>query len=201
MTTLASRLPALSTLALSLGLTLSLSLTAFDARAVEPYIGLSLATPGEARLQSGPNTTIKNSNNPTAVRLYGGLKLTPEWAVEAGYGAFGSWRFTDPASGPLDRARLSSNVFMLAGRYTLALDDTFSVFGKAGVALNRFRYRDNLGQSIKDNATRPMWGLGVEAKLSDSLSIPIEFESFGSSRTQLGRFNQRKLEIGARLQF
>jgi OOP family OmpA-OmpF porin len=183
-----------------LALTLTAS-AASPAWALEPYVGLSLATPGEARLQSGSSAAIKNSNNPTAVRLYGGLKLTPEWSVEAGYGAFGSWRFTDPASGPLDRARLSSNVFTLAGRYTLALDDTFSVFGKAGVALNRFRYRDNQGQSIKDNITRPMWGLGVEAKLSDHLSIPIEFESFGSSRTQLGRFNQRKLEIGARLQF
>lgn len=183
---------------------LALTLTASagsPAWALEPYVGLSLATPGEARLQSGPSTTIKNANNPVAFRLYGGLKVSPEWSVEAGYGGFGSWRFNAPTSGAQERARITSNVFTLAGRYTLALNDTFSAFGKAGVAMNRFRYRDSLGQSVRDNVTRPMWGLGVEAKLSDNLSIPLEFESFGSSKTQLGHFNQRKLEIGVRLQF
>ena len=81
------------------------------------------------------------------------------------------------------------------------LDETFSVFGKAGLAVNRFRYRDSLGQSVRDRLVRPMWGLGVEARLSDSLSMPLEFESFGSGRTQLGEFHQRKLEIGLKLSF
>ena len=191
----------MKTFPLRLLATIPLTWIASAAFAADPYAGLSWATPGEARLSTGPSTTIKNDNHPTAVRLYGGLRFTPAWSLEAGYGAFGSWRFTDPTPGSRDTARISSDVFSVAGRYTVDLDETFSVFGKAGLAVNRFRYRDSLGQSVRDRLVRPMWGLGVEARLSDSLSMPLEFESFGSGRTQLGEFHQRKLEIGLKLSF
>ncbi|WP_431261032.1 outer membrane beta-barrel protein [Roseateles chitinivorans] len=181
--------------------TIPLAWIASAALAADPYAGLSWATPGEARLDIGPSTTIRNDNHPTALRLYGGLRFSPEWSVEAGYGAFGHWRFTDPTPGSRDTARISSDVFSLAGRYTVDLDDTFAVFGKAGLALNRFRYRDSLGQSARDRLVRPMWGLGVEARFGDRLSVPLEFESFGGGRTQLGEFRQRKLEIGVKLGF
>lgn len=192
---------AVKTLPHRLLVTIPLAWITSTALAADPYVGLSLATPGEARLSAGPSLTVKNDNHPTAFRLYAGVSLDPNWSLEAGYGAFGSWRFKDPTPGSRDTARLSSNVLTLAGRYTLALDDTFSVFGKAGVAVNHFRYRDSLGQSARDRLVRPMWGLGIEARLSPQLSVPLEFESFGSGRTQLGQFHQRKLEIGLRLSF
>jgi opacity protein-like surface antigen len=181
--------------------TIPLAWIASAALAADPYVGLSWATPGEARLSTGPSSTVKNDNDPTALRLYGGLRFNPAWSVEGGYGAFGTWRFTDPTPGSRDKARISSDVFSVAGRYTVDLGETFSVFGKAGLAVNRFRYRDSLGQSARDRLVRPMWGIGVEAKLSDELSIPFEFEDFGSGRTQLGDFHQRKLEIGLKLSF
>ena len=181
--------------------TLPLAWITSAALAADPYAGLSWATPGEARLSTGPSTSIRNDNNPTALRLYGGLRFAPAWSVEAGYGAFGRWHFKDPAPGSRDTARISSEVLSVAGRYTVELGDTFSVFGKAGLAVNRFRYRDSLGQSARDRLVRPMWGLGVEARLSDALSVPLEFEDFGSGRTQLGDFHQRKLEIGLKLSF
>jgi OOP family OmpA-OmpF porin len=179
----------------------STALTASAAHAADPYAGVSLATPGEARINAGPGATLGNDNHPAAFKLYAGLRFSPEWSVEAGYGAFGSWRFSDPAPGAVDSARIASNAFTVAARYTVDLGEAVSVFAKLGLAANRFRYSDSAGQSARGSFVRPLWGFGAELKLSKELSVPLEFESFGKGRTALGEFHQRKLELGLRYQF
>jgi len=165
------------------------------------YLGLSLATPGEARRQVGPNASIDNENNPTALKLYAGMRFTKDWSAELGYGAFGSWRFSDPAAGSRDKAKIASQAFTVAARYSWDLDETLALFGKLGLALNRFRYSDTWSQRASDRFTRPLWGAGVEWKITECLSLPLEFEYLGEARTQLGKFRQEKLEVGLRYRF
>lgn len=174
---------------------------ASNAHADEPYLGLSLATPGEARLQLGPQTSVGNENHPLALKLYAGIKLSDGWSAEIGYGAFGSWHFSDPVPGSSDRAKIATRAWTAAARYSWDLGDRVALFGKVGVALNRLRYSDTLGQTARDRFTRPMWGLGAEWKLSDRLSVPLEFEYLGAAETELGEFRQEKLEIGLRYRF
>ena len=182
-------------------LTAALVMPAIAADSSELYLGISRATPGEARLAYGPTTTISNNNSPMAFKVYGGLSINREWAVELGYGAFGSWRFTDPTPGSHDAASVSSRAATVAARYTLDLGDSFAAFGKLGLAANRFRYRDNLGQSAGGSFVRPMWGIGVELKLGDHLSAPLEFEYLGAGHTSFGEYRQQKLEFGLRYKF
>jgi len=41
----------------------------------------------------------------------------------------------------------------------------------------------------------------VEWKITECLSLPLEFEYLGEARTQLGKFRQEKLEVGLRYRF
>lgn len=172
-----------------------------SAQADDQYFGVSLATPGEARLQVGPKASVNSDNQPLALKLYAGMKLSTDWSAEIGYGAFGSWHFKDPSPGSKDQAKLASQAFTLAAKYSWAIGDSWSLFGKLGVAINRLQYSDSLGQKEQDSFTRPMWGLGAELKLSDKLSVPLEFEYLGSAQTKLGDFKQQKLELGLRYRF
>jgi OOP family OmpA-OmpF porin len=171
------------------------------AHAHEPYVGLSLATPGEARLRIGPNATAANDNNPTALKFYAGLPLSTHWSVELGYGAFGSWHFSDPTPGSSDQAQIGSRALTLAAKVSWPLGERFSLHGKLGLAHNRFSYSDTLGQRERDSFTRPLWGVGAELKLSEHLSLPLDFEYLGKADTRFGRFQQQKLEIGLRYRF
>lgn len=184
-----------------LALTTALAVQAQTRTQDRYYLGLSLATPGEARLQVGPNTGIDNENNPTALKLYAGMRLSNDWSAELGYGAFGSWRFSDPAAGSRDQAKIASRAFTVAAKYSWDLNDRIALFGKLGLALNHFRYSDTLGQTASERYTRPLWGMGAEWRLTERLSVPLEFEYLGASRTQLGEFRQEKLEIGLRYRF
>ena len=154
----------------------ALALVASAANAAEPYIGLSRATPGEARVAVGPDTTTGNDNRPSAFKLYAGLSFDPAWSVEVGYGAFGSWRFSDPAPGASEKMSIGSSAVTIAARYSLDLGDSFTAFGKLGLAANRFHYDNSLGQSKTGSFVRPMCGFGVEVKLGEHLSVPLEFE-------------------------
>jgi OmpA-OmpF porin, OOP family len=178
----------------------SLAWITLHTQAAEPYVGLSLATPGEASIGHG-GKTLNNLNNPTALKLYGGVALGDGWSLEAGYGAFGSWRFSDPSSTPRFEARMASRAVTAAARYSVDLGDSVAVFGKVGLAANRLRYSDSSGQSARDGFVRPMWGFGAELKLGDHLSVPLEFEHLGASNTRFGKYRQQKLELGLRYKF
>lgn len=166
--------------------------------AADPYVGLSRTTPGEATITAAGKTPLNNDNSPLAFKLYAGLKFGDAWAVEAGYGAFGSYRFSDAGSG--FRARESTSAITAAARYSLALGESFAVFGKLGLAVNRVRFTNSLGLATRETFARPMWGFGAEYRLTPQLSVPLEFEYMGRSRS-LGDFRQQKLELGLRYQF
>jgi len=175
-----------------------LAAIALPTLAAEPYAGLSRTTPGEATITAAGKTPLDNDNSPLAFKLYGGLKLSDEWAVEAGYGAFGSYHFSDPGTG--FRARQSVSAVTGAARYSLSLGESFTVFGKLGLAFNRVRFTNSLGLAAQQTFVRPMWGFGAEYRLTRQLSVPLEFEYMGRSRA-LGDFRQEKLALGLRYQF
>lgn len=123
------------------------------------------------------------------------------WAAELGYGAFGSFHFIDPSPGSKDKGKVSVQALTLAARHSWELNNSFTFFGKLGLAYNRFSYSDSLGQTEHASFAKPMWGFGVELKLGSGWSVPLEFEYMGKSNTKFGRIQQEKLEIGLRRSF
>ncbi len=175
-------------------------LVATSAHAAEPYVGINLATPGEANFDIN-GRSVANDNHPRALTLYAGLQLTPIWAAEVGYGAFGSWRAGDPAPGATFRTRLGAKVVYLAGRATQPLGESFELFGKLGVALNRLDQHDTLGHSARETFVRPMVGGGLAWRITPEISATVEYAHYGARRDAGGRFTQQKAEIGLAYKF
>ncbi|MFG6487328.1 outer membrane beta-barrel protein [Roseateles sp. BYS78W] len=175
-------------------------LLAASAHAADPYVGINLATPGEANFSiNGRN--VGNDNHPRAVKLYAGLQFTPDWAAELGYGAFGSWHATDPVPGSSAQARLASSVVYLAARGSTPLGESFALFGRLGVAVNRLKASDSLGHSDRESFVRPLFGGGLEWKLAPQLSATVEYNHYGSRSGDGGRFTQQKAEVGLAFKF
>lgn len=182
-------------------LTAAFTTTAWADDKATSYGGISLTTPGEFSLKLGSTTALNNSNNPNSLKIYGGVKLVDGWAAELGYGAFGSFHFIDPSPGSKDKGKVSVQALTLAARHSWELNDSFTFFGKLGLAYNRFSYSDSLGHTARASFMKPMWGFGAELKLGAGWSVPLEFEYMGKSNTQFGRIQQEKLEIGLRRSF
>ena len=176
------------------------ALAILPAHAADPYVGLNLTTPGEANFNiNGHN--VRNDNHPHAVKLYAGLQFTPDWAAELGYGAFGSFHATDPAPGSSAQARLSSSVVYLAARGSTPLGESFALFGRLGVAVNRLKASDSLGHSDRESIVRPMFGGGLEWKLTPELSATVEYNRYGSRSKAGSHFTQQKAEVGLAFRF
>jgi len=177
----------------------TLILTA-SAHAADPYVGLNLTTPGEANfIINGRN--VGNDNHPRAVKLYAGLQFTPDWAAELGYGAFGSWHAADPAPGASTQVRLASSAVYLAAQGSTPLGDSFALFGRLGVAVNRLKASDSLGHADRVSFVRPMVGGGLEWKLAPQLSATFEYNRYGSRSGDGVRFEQQKAEVGLAFKF
>jgi OOP family OmpA-OmpF porin len=184
--------------------TLSLAAAALfaaaSAHAADPYAGINLTTPGEANFDIN-GRKVANDNHPHPVKLYAGLQLTPNWAVELGYGAFGSWHAADPTPGSAYETRLASKVVYLAARATQPLGDSLALFGKLGLAVNRLEQHDSLGHSARETFVRPMSGGGLEWKLSPRVSATVEYAYYGSRPRDGDRFTQQKAEAGLAYKF
>lgn len=184
--------------------TLSLAAAALafaaSAQAADPYAGINLTTPGEASFNIN-GRSVANDNHPHAVKLYAGLQFTPTWAGELGYGAFGSWRAADPAPGSTYHLKLSSQVAYVAARATQPLGDSFALFGKVGLALNRLSERDSLGRHTRETYVRPQLGAGLAWQLTPQVSATVEYAHYGARRTGDGRFTQQKAEAGLAFRF
>jgi OOP family OmpA-OmpF porin len=162
------------------------------------YAGLSRTTPGEMYMDFATAKHVENYNSPLAIKLYGGLDLTEHYSVEAGYGFFGTWKVADPAPGSRNEVRTSSKLIYLSGKAAMPLGDSFSLFGKLGVAANRFSTNGGENRAASsDSWVRPMLGFGADYKLSRRVSAALEFDYYGAN----GKYTQQKLELGLKYAF
>lgn len=177
---------------------------AVSAHAADPtpeyYFGLNLTTPGEANFNINGHS-VPNDNHPRPVKVYAGLQLSPRWAAELGYGAFGSWHAADPTPGSTYQIKRSSELVYAAARGTIPLGESFALFSKLGLALNRLSVDDSTGHSSRETYVRPMGGVGLEWKFTPKLSATVEYAYYGSRGSGSNRFTQQKAEMGLAFRF
>ena len=163
------------------------------------YAGLSLTTAGNATARSRTGELVSDRSR-LGAKIYGGIQFNRNFALEAGYGSFGSHTLKNTGSGPSGDARLGSDMLYGAAKGSYLLGERFSLFGKLGVARTRAQFS---GFDEPDfTMTRAMVGVGVEYKISSSLALGLEFDNYGSAQTASNRqFNLRKVEAGLTLRF
>jgi opacity protein-like surface antigen len=158
------------------------------------YLGLSVTTPGETYLDFPSAQHVKNNNNPLGVKLDAGINLSGGYALEAGYGAFGTWKTADPGS--TAQVRSSATLFYLAGKRSIAVGGAWSLFGKLGIAANRFKL-DEQRQAVHTSFARPMIGFGTAYAITDHIGANLEYDYYGAD----GRYRQQKLGLGVTARF
>ncbi len=163
------------------------------------YAGLALAGGDRATAitRTGESST---DNSSIGARLYGGLNFNEHFALEAGYGHFGSHTLKNTGPGTSGDARIETSMFYVAGKGSYAIGDRFALFGKLGVARTRFALS---GFGTPDvTMTRPMLGVGAEYTIAPQLALTLELNRYGQTQPAPNRrFSLNKLEAGLRFSF
>lgn len=167
------------------------------AHAQDYYAGIATATPGEAHLKLDNGARFDNYNRPRPLKAYGGYNFTPNYALEAGYANFGAYKFRIGSHEP----RFETSVMYAAGKASMALGESFSVFGKLGVARNRVVSENFDELSGTEIAVRPLLGFGADYRLTRNVALTLEWEQLGTNKYAIGALRQNRLEAGVKVSF
>lgn len=173
------------------------TLCAGSAYANGGYLGLARTTPGETYVDFAAARGVENYNSPVALKFYGGIKLTEQYAIEVGYGAFGTWKVANPAPGSKEEVHLSSRLMYVAGKASMPVGESLAAFAKLGIASNKLSSKGSSIASSSTSAVRPMLGLGASYDVTPHIAATLEFNYYGKA----GNFKQQKVELGLQYKF
>jgi len=168
------------------------------AQAQDGYVGLSATTSGSVTAHFGNGVSAGNANDPNSWKLYGGVQLNERFGFEAGLLDSGTFRIGNPASVGGGETTFKQRTLYAAGTVRAPLSDSFTLFGKAGIAHNRVSIDSSLAPvREKDSYTRPMLGVGVDYKIGKQVSAVLEYANYGKS----DRFKRNQVEAGLKYSF
>jgi len=138
----------------------------------------------------------------TNYKLLVGYDFTRNWAIGVEYADLGKFDVTSLFGDPLP-ADVSSflevdgvNFF---GQYTQPINDSFSLFAKAGVYLWDLKATASGSEgsgSESDDGSDISWGVGAEFNVTDTAALAVEFQRF-----DIGGDNINTLTGGITFQF
>jgi OOP family OmpA-OmpF porin len=146
--------------------------TADGQAGARPYIGV-----GATSAQN-----ISADERTGNLKLFGGFDLGRNWGVETGYSHYGSQDFSRASGGASVRGTTSGLGAYVAAKYSLPITDSFSAYGKLGVAHSERKYSNNLGMRFKDRDKGAYAALGVEYHINPNLSLIAEYEHQGKEK-------------------
>lgn len=160
------------------GLLMTLASTS---HATGAYAGLGL---GESFVDQGVFGEMD-----TAYKVFGGMQLHPNLAVEVAYMDLG-----EPVE-QLFGFRQEYDVWAVAlwGKAILPVSERIELFGKLGVAYWEYDEVTRLGSlpptSTSNSATDLAWGVGLAFAVTKQWSIPLEYEEISGDLDKAGLFS------------
>lgn len=134
----------------------------------------------------------KASKAGTALKLYGGYRLTPNFGLEAGYARLGRVSQWTSAYGVSTLQSGSGQAVYAAATARLPLGDAFAVNGRLGVAYGRISGGMSGGgnwapgnQRFSGGSTGLMAGFGAEYRVTQNLAITADYDYFGTLSKQV----------------
>lgn len=221
--------------AIAIGLVLASSVAMAQQAQPKFYVGANI---GEARVNAGDlgdfinesaselralgvqNISSKVDESDTAFKIFAGYQFNKWFAVEGGYSNFGEFDIGLSASDPRGPVSASTNASAKVSALFIDLvghlpaNDSFSVFGKGGLAYTRTETKGSgsftaPGQSFsesfseKENEVVPKLGVGLQWNATANLSFRAEYEVYfnvGEEETT-GQSNVKMLTAGAMFRF
>jgi hypothetical protein len=165
------------------------------------YAGVTTGS-SKASLENSAGERFSGTNHPIPLKVYSGVELSKHLAVEAGYaGSTDKHTFDKGLTGSSTASRLGSQVAYVAVKGTMAVGESFDVFGKAGVAYSRYEMVDAGAGNFTMSAAKPMLGVGAAYKLSDKLALTLEVEHYGRVREKQISLSQTRIQAGLKFGF
>jgi len=134
--------------------------------------------------------------------VFAGYVLSPSWALEAGYRGQGGDSVFDLEPGYQLKTRTSMSY--LAARHTWQLGDTWSLYGKLGVAQGRFKAAlSSKTESASETVhkTGLYLGLGAAYMVSKDVALQVELEHSDKLRQQGLNTTMDKVSLGVKVGF
>jgi len=174
------------------GLVLAVSLLAAPAWAQEPAEGFYLGAAGAAvytdamqNVQSIVGGGFGNDSVPNGGKIYAGYKRG-RWALELGYYYLGKYENLNALGGQVTDT-LETQALVTALVYEFPVTTTFSAFARAGIAFTLAEYSCTLSCAgppplldTTQKGVSGMMGLGLDLRLTRSLSLRGEYEHIGA---------------------
>lgn len=155
------------------------------------YAGVSL---GQARTNVPGAFGASTKSNDTVYGILAGYQFDKNWAAEAEYTGVGKYT-TATVSGKAD-------AFAIAAVGTLPMSDTFSLYGKLGVA--QVSGKASGGTASNANRTSATYGLGVQYNATQAIGIRFGWDRFGAAANSGGatqNYNSNLWRVAAVFKF
>ena len=159
-----------------------------------------------AKVQPVPHAYMGNAAEPVGMRnpdksgfgvyvadpkLFGGINISPNVALETGYANlytrgyhYADYGRPDEVNGALGTKGFNS---YLAARINVPVNDSFSAYGKMGVAYSqRVAHDRTLRATVSDPDVGPYAGMGARYKLNERASVSAQYEQYGNSAKKWG---------------
>ena len=121
-----------------------------------------------------------SSNRDTSWKLLGGYQFTPNWGLEAQYGALGRFKYDVTQAGATSSSSFRAQQWSLAGTGTLPLSNNFYLMGKLGFSANKVSSSTFM---TGGNKTDLLAGAGVGYDFNKNWGVRFEYENFGKLST------------------
>lgn len=154
-------------------------LSPLAAQAENSYVKLDV---GQAKYSDG------GSVDKTGIALAFGQALDANWGYEVGYVNFGkvSYNATDASTGNSASGSFQSQALYAAGVGTLPFNESFSAFGKLGLAVlntkasGEYRFGSSSGSgTATETKTNLMLGAGLAYNFTKQLAGTLEYTYYG----------------------
>lgn len=143
------------------------------------YVGAGI---GSAKVDIGDSGADRIDDTDTSFKIFGGMDINPNLAIEGGYINFGEVSAHYPLFDETDR--FEGSALFLTGVGKVDLTKQLYVQGKIGLALWFVDFNADavvgvpISASGDGNGFSPMFGLGAGFKVNDQLSVLVELERY-----------------------
>lgn len=146
------------------------------------YVGLGVAS-SDHNFNAGSGVSSDPEGFKPNAKIFGGVNLSPTWAIEAGYTDIRKADHAFSVAGVPGTATTDGNRSYVAAKATMPLNDKFGVYGKLGVGYSKVNVRSATPfASGNDSKTEAYAALGGEYNINEKVALSMEYERYGKRK-------------------
>lgn len=165
------------------------------------YAGATMSQGGSLTFTNPANGKSDTADARSTYKLYGGYAFNDYLALESGYDHAATTHYDKAALGLPNDPAFKRDGWYMALRPQHEFNESWSVFGKAGVVRNSFKVTDGAGGSNSVSSVKPLLGIGVAYNVTKAAALTLEYEHAGATNKPRLHIKQNSLQLGVKFGF